>query len=101
MNEPALVPAGSIVDEAIQAYRQASVSSNTRRAVAKVWRLFEQWCWTRRVQAFPCAPETLEAYLIHLAESGRKAATIEQVRYGINVRHKLAGLTAPDRKSVV
>ena len=101
MNEPALIPAGSLVDDAILAYRQASVSPNTRRAVAKVWRQFEQWCWTRQVQAFPCAPDTLEAYLIHLANSGRKAATIEQVRYGINTRHKLAGLTAPGDSHIV
>ena len=52
MNEPALVPAGNLVDDAILAYRQASVSSNTRRAVAKVWRQFEQWCWNTDQSAF-------------------------------------------------
>jgi site-specific recombinase XerD len=86
---------------AVKKYRTASKSLETKRAIEKGWRAFGAWCREQGHRPFPCEPETLEAYLIHLAESGRKAATIEQARYAINVWHKLAGLPAPGESNLV
>ncbi|MCH9047162.1 MAG: site-specific integrase [SAR324 cluster bacterium] len=87
--------ANSALSPTIRKYRAASKSAETKRAIEKGWRAFVAWCREREARPFPCDPETLEAYLIHLAESGRKVSTIEQARYAINTRHKLAGLLAP------
>ncbi len=88
-------PPGPVNSARIRKYRQASMSRETKRAIEKGWRAFERWCSRAGVRAFPCLPETLEAYLIHLADAGRKTATIEQARYAVNARHKLAGTPAP------
>ena len=90
-----LTSEAALASRQVRAYRQASMSRETKRAIEKGWRGFSEWCGNLGAQAYPCDPGTLEAYLIHLAESGRKTATIEQARYAINARHKLAGLPAP------
>jgi integrase len=93
--------AGPVPSQTVRRYRAASMSRATKRAIDKNWRAFEAWTVPRGLNALPCQPETLEAYLIELAESGRKVATIEQARYAINARHKLAGLPAPGDSHLV
>jgi integrase len=61
----------------------------------KNWRKFGAWCDGLGAASYPCAPELLETYLVYLADSGLKAASIEQARWAINARHKLNGLPAP------
>lgn len=79
----------------IQKYRAASKAEATKRALDKNWRQFIGWCDGNGASSFPCTPELLEAYLVHLAESGLRAASIDQARWAINARHKLSGLAAP------
>jgi len=104
MDEVALIDrraAAPIAHASIRKYRAASVSAATRRAIEGGWRAFGAWCAARGERSFPCEPGTLEAYLIELADSGRKPATIEQARYAVNARHKLAGLPAPGDSHLV
>ena len=79
----------------IKKYRAASKANETKRALEKNWRAFESWCSAVGAAPFPCLPETVEAYLVHLAEQGLKAASIDQARWAINARHKLNELPAP------
>jgi integrase len=76
-------------------YRSASKSAATKRAIAKGWRQFTEWCKAYDLTEFPCDPETAEAYLVSLAESGKRPATIDQAKYAIDARHKAAGIPAP------
>lgn len=80
---------------AIRKYRAASKAHETKRAMEKNWRSFASWCEAAGAAPFPCTPGTLEAYLVHLAELGLKAASIDQARWAINARHKLSGMPAP------
>lgn len=82
-------------------YRAASRSDSTKKIIAKCWRAFQAWCEAEGLKPFPCQPETLEAYLIHLVSRGLKAATIEQHRYAINIRHRLSGLSCPGNSHLV
>jgi integrase len=92
---------GPISSPTVRKYRAASMSRSTKRAIDKSWRAFESWARPRGLATLPSSPETLESYLIDLAETGRKVATIEQARYAINARHKLAGLAAPGDSHLV
>lgn len=85
----------------VQKYRTASKSRETKRAIQKAWRAFCAWARTRGWELLPCGPEVMEAYLIDLAELGRKVSTIEQARYAIDTRHKMAGLPPPGESEVV
>ncbi len=79
----------------LRKYRQASKAEETKRALGKNWNAFDGWCGERGFSTLPAAAATLEAYLVDLAERGLKAATIEQARWAVNARHKLAGLPLP------
>ena len=79
----------------IREFRAASKAKETKRALEKNWRAFEAWCLASGSEPFPCHPETLEAYLVQLADQGLKAASIDQARWAVNARHKLSGLQAP------
>ena len=79
----------------LREYRAASKAEATKRAFEKNWRGFEKWCSGHQVAGFPCPPETLEAFLVHLAEQGLKASSIDQARWAINARHKWANLPPP------
>lgn len=79
-----------LVDVA-RGYAQASKADNTRRAYGHDWRDFVRWCEGHRLQALPAAPATLCLYLSALAESGRKASTIERRLAAISQAHQAAG----------
>jgi integrase len=79
----------------IKKYRAASKADGTKLALEKNWRKFGTWCDGQGANSYPCSPELLETYLVYLADSGLKAASIDQARWAINVRHKLSGLPAP------
>ena len=94
---PAINPNGlaAVTIQKIQKYRAASKADATKRALDKNWRMFDEWCAGRGNSSFPCTPENLEAYLVHLADSGLKASSIDQARWAVNARHKLEGIPAP------
>ncbi len=79
----------------VREFRAASKAHETKRALEKNWRAFEAWCLASGSEPFPCRPETLEAYLVRLADQGLKAASIDQARWAVNARHKLNELPAP------
>lgn len=81
--------------DAAQAYAKASKSANTVRAYRSAYADFCQWCETVERSPLPALPETLAAYLAHLAEQGRKAGTIRHRLAAIAAAHRAKGLEAP------
>ncbi len=82
-------------DDAVREYRRASKADETKRAFAKNWKAFEGWCQAAGAVAFPCLPQVLEAYLVHLAERGLRTASIEQACWAVDTAHRTAGRPAP------
>jgi site-specific recombinase XerD len=72
-------------------YARASKAENTRRAYGQDWRDFLSWCEGNRLQALPTTPGTLCLYLSALADSGRRASTIERHLAAISQAHQAAG----------
>ncbi|MDH4224447.1 MAG: site-specific integrase [Deltaproteobacteria bacterium] len=61
----------------------------------KNWKGFEDWCQFNHLSAFPSSIHTLEVYLTYLALQGKKTSTIEQAKWSIDARHKMAGYPPP------
>jgi integrase len=81
--------------EAARGYAQAATAEATRRAYARQWRAFVAWCEAQQLEALPAQPGTVALYLSHLAESGRKVATVEQAAAAIAAAHRAAGHPSP------
>src|SRR4051812_17248144 len=76
-------------------YAQASRAKNTRRAYQSDWQDFTTWCSERHLSLLPAGPATVAAYVSHLADSGKKPATIDRRLVAISQAHKLAGHDSP------
>lgn len=79
----------------VRNFRAAAKADETKRALRKNWDAFDGWCDGFGLAPFPATPEVVEAYLAHLADRGLKAASIDQARWAIDVRHKLADVALP------
>lgn len=67
------------------------VPANTRRAYAKQWSTYMQWCAEEGRTPVPCTPQTLAEYVNRLAEAELAPATIEQAIAVIRAAHRTAG----------
>ena len=66
-------------------------ASATKKAYAGDWTRFTEWCRENSAEALPAQPTVIGAYVAHLAQIGRKPATIGRVLVSISQAHKLAG----------
>ena len=82
---------GALLSRSDQVVRQAARAENTERAYLGHWDRFCSWAQEQGIDM----PEGLEAalceYLAHLAEKGRRMATIRQARAAIVKGAELAG----------
>jgi integrase len=83
-----------------------AVPENTAVAYQSRWRSFEAWCREAGRVALPATPQTVAAYLTHLAvDRGLKATTADAHLTAIRAVHRGAGAAPPDalaaRKVVV
>lgn len=78
-----------------KSYAAASRAENTRRAYASDLSAFRSWCAERGLCALPAEPGTVALYVAHMADCGRKAATIGRALVAISQAHKLAGHDSP------
>ncbi len=83
-----------------------AVPENTAIAYRSRWRSFEQWCGRSARVAIPATPQTVAAYLTHLASERRlKATSVDAHLTAIRWVHRGAGAVVPDgltaRKVVV
>ena len=79
----------------------AARSSNTRRAYASAWEAFCAFCATTGSAPRPAGAALVADYLTHLAESGRKVATINMATAAIAAAHRTAGLDDPTKQEAV
>ena len=67
-------------------------SDNTKLAYSADLRDYEAYCELHQLRPWPAALETLAAYVAHLADVGRKLATINRHLAAIEKNHQLLGL---------
>lgn len=91
---PSPVDLASLVERAKE-YAADARATSTRKAYGADFRVFEQWCTAQGLVAMPAAPAAVAVYLTHLAESGRKVATIERALTGIVHAHRSRGVDWP------
>jgi site-specific recombinase XerD len=91
-------------DDAYQAaadYARAARAANTVRAYSSDWHHFVSWCESKNLSALPAEPQTVAWYLGHLAQLGRKPATIERRLTSISQAHKQLEHDSPTVASAV
>jgi site-specific recombinase XerD len=91
---PCPVDLAALVERARE-YAIDARASSTRRAYAADFRAFEQWCAAQALVSMAAPPSVVAVYLTHLAESGRKVATIERALTGIVHAHRSRGFDWP------
>ena len=67
-------------------------SDNTRLAYSSDLRIYETYCELHQLAPWPAALETLAGYVAHLADVGRKLATINRHLAAIEKNHQLLGM---------
>lgn len=88
------------IERAKQFGRNAQ-SANTRRAYAADRADFQAFCDRHGLSALPADPQTVALYVTHLAESGRKVATIRRHLVTIAHDHASRDLESPTRSKIV
>src|SRR5258706_6471629 len=76
-------------------YATAEKSDATRRAYGSDFNHFSTWCFSAGRTPLPGSPETVAAYLAHLADSGLKVSTITRRCAAITYAHRLKGCPPP------
>jgi integrase len=82
--------------------------------LVKNWGTFETWCNQLQLMALPATPESVEAFLVYLADDhpvynrdgreshrGLKPASVLQALWAVNQRHRLAGFPEPGQAALV
>lgn len=70
-------------------------AANTSRAYTANLRRFSVWCLEHELQALPALVDTLVRFCTHLAEQGKKVATLEQHCAAIAKAHAVRGVDSP------
>jgi site-specific recombinase XerD len=91
---PSPADLASLVERAKE-YAADARASSTRKAYESDFRAFEQWCAAQGLVTMPASPAAVAVYLTHLADSGRKVATIERALTGIVHAHRSSGVEWP------
>ena len=89
------------LDEAGHDYDRAARAEATWRAYRCDCEDFVRWCETVGLVALPASDETLARYLAHLADRGRKPATLARRLAAISVAHQMAGYASPAQSRLV
>jgi site-specific recombinase XerD len=74
---------------------ERALAENSRRGYAYDWKTFRAFCAHHKLDALPADPQTIAMYYRHLANLGRKFATIDRARAGIRHYHRDYGYTSP------
>jgi integrase len=78
-----------------RSYAAQAKSEATRRAYRASWGRFVAWCDERGLSALPADPGTVALYLSHLADSGKKLATIQKALAALVEAQRAAGFPSP------
>ena len=95
------MPAPSYRDR-VQQLIMASVAAETRRAYASRLRHFSAWCEAEGIAPpLPASPETVAAYVAHLAEAGAACSTVDQSMAALAAAHRAIGAPSPTEGPLV
>ena len=83
MSNTALVTLG----DSVKRYVKACLSPNTQKAYGSAYKRFVSWCELNGLSAMPASPETVAAYIAHLADQGKSVSTIGVAKAGIAKAH--------------
>lgn len=75
----------------IRNYAVASQAANTRRTYAAAWRDWLIWTEATGFSSLPADPEAVAAYLVDLADRGRKLSTLRLRVAALGAAHREAG----------
>lgn len=98
MNMPVPVAPAYIAPIALDramAYAAEARAERTRKAYSSAFGCFVTWCRAAGLNSLPAEPTTVAAYVAHLADSGRKAATINLHVAAVAAVHRAAGEDNP------
>ncbi len=70
-------------------------SPRTRLAYSSDWKQFATWCVDHGVPALPADPAVVAAFIVWLAEQGRKPSTVDRKLVALSQMHKMSGHTSP------
>lgn len=84
-----------------KAYAAEARADRTRKAYSSAFGVFAAWCRTAGAISLEAEPATVAAYVAHLADTGRKAATINLHVAAIAAVHRAAGLDNPTAAEAV
>ena len=78
-------------------YVEAGLSgaANTALAYAGDLKRFGRWCGEHGLEPLPASVETLAGFVTHLAETGKKVATIQRHCAAVSKAHALRGIDSP------
>jgi len=68
---------------------------NTAKAYAGDWKRFGAWCAAHGLEPLPASVEALAGFVTHLAETGKKVATIQRHCAAVSKAHALRGIDSP------
>jgi integrase len=97
---PGSLSTAKLVDRARE-HASAAVSENTRKAYARQWRDFKDWCAAKGVEPMPARPEVVVLYVTMLSERPMKVASIAQAVAAISKAHELRNFPSPRENSAV
>jgi site-specific recombinase XerD len=84
-----------VLSDHARKYLINSKSASTRKAYRSDFKHFTAFCESQHVLPIPAAPATVAAYLVMLAEAGRKTATMSRRLAAISKAHSTAQLDSP------
>ncbi len=76
-------------------YIADSMADNTKRCYESDFRQFSIWCSDRNTVSLPASPAVIASYLAYMADSGKKASTIDRARAAIRMAHDTARYDDP------
>ncbi|CAO4196665.1 tyrosine-type recombinase/integrase [Methylorubrum extorquens] len=94
-------PAGVVSLDRARAYAAEARSERTRRAYTSAFRVFLAWGDERGLDTLPARLEVVAAYVAHLADTGRKPATINLHVAAIAAVHRAGGFDVPTASEAV
>ncbi|MGG3814552.1 site-specific integrase [Methylorubrum rhodesianum] len=94
-------PAEIVSLDRAKAYAAEARSDRTRKAYASAFGMFVTWCRSVGASPVPAEPHTVAAYVAHLADTGRKPATINLHVAAIAAVHRAGGFDVPTTSEAV
>lgn len=91
------LPSLSQLAEHTARYVEAGLAgaANTAKAYAGDLKRFAAWCADHHLEPLPASVDTLAGFVTHLAETGKKVATIQRHCAAISKAHALRGVDSP------